>query len=465
MDLETRSIDFIPEGERYGSPKRLLAIWFSSNLQVTAMFVGALGVIAGLSLPWAILAIVCGNALGAILMAGHAAKGPHLGLPEMVQGRAQFGVLGQSLTLFIPIIIFILFTAANAILLKDVIKSLVPVDDAAAILICQTVTLVIAFFGYEMIQRIGLIMAILSGVVFLSVIYILVSSSAVTFDFSGGAPAGQFWPAIILATTQAASWSAGFAGYSADNARYLPANVSLRSTFLYSFLGQTIGASLIMSVGALAAVALPDLLESPALGVANLFGGWAPVATIIIIAGIIQLNVLNIYGTFMSAMTLFSGINAVGETSLVVKFVIMAASSYAAAGIAILTSNDFGAYFSDVLVSQVYTLFPWCAIALGDFYLVRKGKYAIADLYREDGIYRRYNWATLAIYTLAIAIQIPFVGLNIYKGPIYEMVGVDVSLLPGFLVAGILYVYVFRNKVVSPNEVKMMGMTPSIQQA
>ena len=49
MDVEKRSIAFIPESERYGTPARLFSIWFSSNMQVTALIIGALGVLEGLA--------------------------------------------------------------------------------------------------------------------------------------------------------------------------------------------------------------------------------------------------------------------------------------------------------------------------------------------------------------------------------------------------------------------------------
>ncbi|MFP3507918.1 cytosine permease, partial [Burkholderia sp. SIMBA_062] len=56
MDVENRSIEFIPHGERYGTPKRLFTIWFSANMQVTALVVGTLGIVAGMSLAWTLVA-------------------------------------------------------------------------------------------------------------------------------------------------------------------------------------------------------------------------------------------------------------------------------------------------------------------------------------------------------------------------------------------------------------------------
>ena len=40
MDIEKRCIEFIPAEERYGTPRRMFTMWFSSNLQVTTLVVG-----------------------------------------------------------------------------------------------------------------------------------------------------------------------------------------------------------------------------------------------------------------------------------------------------------------------------------------------------------------------------------------------------------------------------------------
>jgi len=91
LALERRSVDPVPDSERHGSVRSLFTVWFAANMQVTTVVTGALGVIVGLPLPWAILALVIGNLVGAVFMALHSAQGPKLGIPQMIQSRAQFG--------------------------------------------------------------------------------------------------------------------------------------------------------------------------------------------------------------------------------------------------------------------------------------------------------------------------------------------------------------------------------------
>lgn len=89
--VEQHSIDFIPETERHGSVFSLFTLWFAANMQITTVVTGALAVVIGLPLVWALVAIVVGNLLGGVVMALHSAQGPRMGIPQMVQSRAQFG--------------------------------------------------------------------------------------------------------------------------------------------------------------------------------------------------------------------------------------------------------------------------------------------------------------------------------------------------------------------------------------
>lgn len=71
LSVERRSIDPVPDSERHGSVRSPFTVWFAANMQVTTVVTGALGVIIGLPLPWAIVALAIGNLLGAIFMALH----------------------------------------------------------------------------------------------------------------------------------------------------------------------------------------------------------------------------------------------------------------------------------------------------------------------------------------------------------------------------------------------------------
>ena len=116
LQIERRSIDHIPASERHGTPNRLFFIWFGANMQITAAAAGAVAVLIGLSLPWALLALLIGNLFGVTFMAAHSAQGPTLGIPQMIQSRAQFGFYGAILPLVLVLLMYVGYFAASAIL-------------------------------------------------------------------------------------------------------------------------------------------------------------------------------------------------------------------------------------------------------------------------------------------------------------------------------------------------------------
>ena len=75
---------------------------------------------------WAVAALAIGNLVGAVFMALHAAQGPTLGVPQMVQTRGQFGSLGSLLVIGIVIVMYVGFLASNLVLGGEAIASLVP---------------------------------------------------------------------------------------------------------------------------------------------------------------------------------------------------------------------------------------------------------------------------------------------------------------------------------------------------
>ncbi len=89
--IESRSIDWVPLSERTGKPWSLFPLWFMSNANITTLATGMVGASLGASFVTSLLAIVLGVAVGTIFTAFHSAQGPQLGLPQMIQSRAQFG--------------------------------------------------------------------------------------------------------------------------------------------------------------------------------------------------------------------------------------------------------------------------------------------------------------------------------------------------------------------------------------
>jgi nucleobase:cation symporter-1, NCS1 family len=443
--VESRSIDFIPLSERYGTPKRLFTLWSSSNLTVLAVALGTLGAASGLSLGATIVALVLGNAVGTAFTAAHSAQGPLLGVPQMIQSRAQFGVLGAAIPLLAVVAMYLLYCAANGILVASSLTHILPVGTNAALLIFGLVTLAVAYAGYEFIHRAAVVLTVISTLVFGVATWLLLSTHATTIP---PLSAGRFTAAsFILVATQAAAWALTYAPYVADYSRYLPPTVSSVRTFWHTAAGCFLGSTFVMVFGAVLAASDPALAGDPAAAVVGLFGPAAPVVRVLVLVAVIQANVMNLYSAYLSTITIFSGLRHMRRVGSAAKLLTMGILIFIATMISLFSQDDFNAYFADALCIMVYLLIPWSAINLADFYLVRHGHYVIEDLYRVDGTYGAWRWPALGVFAAGILVQAPFFHLTFYKGSVAQWLGADIAWIPGLLVSAVLYVMASRSTV------------------
>src|ERR1700722_15747004 len=125
--VEIRTIHQIARGARHGNARDLFTVWFGSNIQLLTIVTGGLAVsVFRLPFGWAVAGLAVGNLVGAIFMALHAAQGPRLGVPQMVQTRGQFGSYGSLLVIGIVIIMYVGFLASSMVLGGEALGSLAP---------------------------------------------------------------------------------------------------------------------------------------------------------------------------------------------------------------------------------------------------------------------------------------------------------------------------------------------------
>jgi purine-cytosine permease-like protein len=103
------------------------------------------------------------------------------------------------------------------------------------------------------------------------------------------------------------------------------------------------------------------------------------------------------------------------------------------------------------LTLMLYLLVPWTATNLVDFFVVRRGHYAIADLFRVDGIYGAWAWRGLTAYAVGLVAEVPFMVLPTlgswsYTGPAAAALGgVDIAWVVGLVVASVAYLLLSRS--------------------
>ncbi|MDH1512754.1 cytosine permease [Pseudomonas mosselii] len=437
--IEKHTIGYVPPQDRHGKVRDLFTLWFGGNIAPLPIVTGALGVqLFHLNLVWGIVAILVGHLVGGVLMALHSAQGPQMGIPQMIQSRAQFGSLGALLVVVIAGVMYIGFFASNIVLagksLHGVVDS-VPVP--VGIVIGALGSGIIGIIGYRFIHvlnRIGTWVLGIGIVVGFGYIFSHVQSD----DFL---TRGGFNLAGWLATVSlAALWQIAFAPYVSDYSRYLPADVKVSSTFWTTYLGSALGSSLSFIFGAVAVLAIPagmDTMDAVKLATGTL----GPLMLVLFLLSVISHNALNLYGAVLSIITLVQTFAyrwiPTAKSRAVLSLIVLAACCV----VAVFASADFIGHFVDMVLVLLVVLVPWTAINLIDFYVIHKGDYDIDSIFKVDGgIYGRYNPQALIAYAVGIAVQIPFMNTPLYVGPVSVHInGADLSWLVGLAITSPLY--------------------------
>jgi nucleobase:cation symporter-1, NCS1 family len=435
--LERRGIDYIPPDERHGKPNTLLTFWAASNVQILAISVGVLAIVVGLSLPWAIFAIVVGNAAGGLYMALHSVQGPRLGLPQMMQSRAQFGMYGTALPNLIVVLMYIGYFTSSAILGGQATASLLHVTTAEGIIIINAFVLLITVFGYDMFHAYNRIVTFLSTAAFIAILVKLLTILPSHLP-AGNNSAGN----VLLAISFFVAWQVTWAPYVSDYSRYMPENTSSARVFTYTYVGSVVGASLVMCIGAIAAVISLKAVSADApdyLG--GLFSAkW--LFLIIFILGVGSGNFGNLYGPYLTFMAIISpsGKLASKTTGRTARLIATTVVAIIGTLIAIKASSNFITDLSNFLVFTLYLLVPWTAINLTDFYLVQRGKYDIPELFKVHGKYGTFNWFSLVVYGLTVLVEWPFMNNAWIVGAAAKALGgADIAWIVGFVFASVVY--------------------------
>jgi NCS1 family nucleobase:cation symporter-1 len=442
--LEIATIQPIPLDQRHGTYGDLFTVWFGSNLMLLTIVTGGLAVtVFKLPFVWAVLGLAVGNLVGAIFMALHAAQGPTLGVPQMVQTRGQFGSQGSLLVIGIVIVMYVGFLSSNLVLGGEALASLVPgMSDVPGIALVGVLSVIAAIYGYDLIHAYTRVMTYVSGSVLALTAGWIVWVHGLPGDFltrnSFNLPG---WLGIVSA---AALWQIAYAPYVSDYSRYMPQDTGVRPAFWASYWGCTLGSFLPMVLGAAVGLAAPH--GNMMSGLASLTGVIAPLVLIVFTVGVAAANAMNLYCGALSSLTFGQTLLprwSPGARARTVIAVVLFGFSLVGA---LLSKESFLANYEAFILLLLYVLVPWTAINLVDYYLLRHGHYDVAAFFREDGgIYGRVNAAAVTCYAVGILVQLPFIASSLYVGPMARAFGgVDLSWIVGLAVTSPAYYWLAK---------------------
>lgn len=442
--LEINTIQPIELDRRHGNARDLFTVWFGSNIMLLTVITGGLAVtVFALPFYWAAAGLALGNLVGAILMALHAAQGPTLGVPQMIQTRGQFGSYGSLLVVGLVIVMYLGFSCSNLVIGSEAIASITPrASDLVGIALVGVPSLTAVIFGYAFIHAYARVMTYLSGAVLLLTFAWIIGIHGLPADFlSRNSPTAA---GLLGTISTAALWQIAYAPYVSDYSRYMPPETGVRSAFWASYWGSSLGSFFPMILGAM--VGLAATKSTLVAGLALLTHGIAPLVMIVLTVGVATANAMNLYCCVLSVLTFGQTLlpnwspGPRARTTIAVVFFVLSLAG------ALLAKSSFVESYTDFILLLLYVLVPWTAVNLVDYYLLRRGRYDVQSFFRRDGgIYGRINYVAVQCYVLGILVQLPFVATPLYSGPVARALGgVDLSWIVGLLVTGPSYYWLAK---------------------
>ena len=443
--IEQHTIYQIPLDQRHGKPRQLFTLWFGANLNVLTVVTGALGTtIFHQSFLSALLAILLGNLVGTIFMALHAAQGPRLGVPQMVQSRGQFGAKGAGFVVALVAFMYVGYAGTAFVTGGQSVHFIVPALGAdAAIIAIGAVSLVAAIYGHDLIHFSTRMMTYISGsALLIAFVWVLfVTPIPGYFLTEGSFSAVGFFKMVSMG----ALWQLGYAPYVSDYSRYLPPDSGPRQAFWACYWGTALGGILPMILGAMIGPAVID--GNVVTAIAQLTGRVSFIIILLLVPGVAVAGAICLYGGALAMITLGHTLLPRWRITHRARIVIAATIFAIALLISIVGEANFLSLYSHFNELLLYLLVPWTAVNLIDYYLIRFGEYHVDSFFAADGgVYGHYNVTALACYLVGIVVQIPFVAADLYTGPFARALGgVDISWVVGIAVVSPVYYFAVRS--------------------
>ena len=496
LEIEPQGLEHVTAAQRHGRPFQMFTLWMAANLVLATWVIGNLAVgTFGVSMMGAFIALAIGNILGALLLGLLSTFGPRLGVPQMIQSRAPFGLLGNFGPAGLNYLAGIGWFAVNTVYGTFALAELAHLNYFIALAIMVVGQVALAVYGYNMIHAFEKWMSVALVAVFLILAVFTFKAGHYGLPFNPKAPVPFGGPTggFIITIGLALSYAFGWMPFASDYSRYLPKATKPSRIIWWTALGMFIPCLVLEWMGALTvSIAMPAATAAnPANAIAFLMPGpLAQVALLAIAAGTACANALNIYSGAMSALVIkverspwvragiaaliFGGVAAgvlvVANSTLasdkesqiaipeVVGAAILVAAAVAGAVrfrlrrwqaaivvgtlgglLAIGGSNpsQAAAQYSNFLLLLSYWIGPWVAVVLVDWFFKHRGSYELRALYDQS---TRMRVGTIA-WLVGLGVSIPFMNQSWFVGPIpsaHPQLG-DVSYLVSFVVAGSIY--------------------------
>ncbi|UUN29390.1 cytosine permease [Streptomyces sp. FIT100] len=423
--IETRGLEPVPDDERTGHVRELFPTWVAANISVLLLTMGAgMIVFNGLNI-WQVLVVgvtapvISYGIVGLISLAGK--RG---GSPGMALSRAVFGQRGN---LFPGSLIWVarwgwetINAVTGAYALLTVLDLLFGIESNTALIVVALLLFVAATFlvsglGINALRVCSKWSTYLFGAFSVLVLGYLVTHT----DWSAvlAKPAGSTAMMIAGIGTIAAggiSWVPS----GPDFTRYLPRTASNRAV-----VGSTVGGAGIVVLpmvlmGAVMAVATPDLAsaQDPVSFIGELLPAWISVPYLLIaLIGMLLINSMSMYSAGFTAQTL--GINVPRAWAVSVNAVISLVFGF----LLMVVATSFIGSFISFLTLLAVAFSAWIGVFGID--MLRRRTYdgeALMDTTRTSAYWYRggFAWQAMAAWGTALVVGLLFTKVDWFAGPL-----------------------------------------------
>ncbi|SIO62897.1 purine-cytosine permease family protein [Paraburkholderia phenazinium] len=474
IEVESRSIDYIPETERHARLGSQGPFWFLGNFHFFTISIGFVGPGMGLSAGWTTLAGALGIMFGTVFMAFHGSQGPEMGLPQMIQSRAQFGYRGVILALLATLFVFVGFNVVNVSLITDGLKHVFGLDATVAAVVAILAGALLSIYGHDLMHKAfkwALIVTLpLYALVTLALMFGAGHSASATTAAAPAPALGFSWIAFATQFAIGASYNISYAPYVSDYSRYLPKHTSRRKLIAAIFLGASLSGAWMIGLGAWLAQQLKaeDALVALNQVGSSMLPGLGHVIVMVSVAGFLPIIALNTYSAMLTLLTGVDSIRKVKPTRRARVMSIMAISAVVLFCVLAIKGNGI-ALLNTFLVLMLYFLVPWTAVNLVDYFFVRKGRYAIPHFFTPKGMYGAWQMRGIAAYMIGFAAMVPFFYVydaeaqkEVFVGYFARLLGgVDIAWLVGLIVSGGVYWLLSRSLDLQAEEKIIRSMKES----
>lgn len=468
--LDAHSIEPIPDADRDSTGWQQFWIWAGANIAPINWILGALGIVLGLGLMETILVIVLGNLVGCAIFASLTVMGHKTGVNQMVLSRAPFGRRGGYLSSWMQFLMTMGWIGVNTyfpVVLAVAILGHFGVSSSFTIkfivvTVIMLIQVAIGVYGFYLIRSfekytVPVTFAIMALMSILAWTRHGIVNWGLTSQLHGAA---HFSAISGLVTAIGVGWAISWVTWASDYSRFVRPTVSSKKVFWYSYAGLFVPTVWLAILGA--TIASVTQSADPAKMVSDVFGGVVAILVMLLVLhGPIATNILNVYSSALAAVS--AGIKLSRRTLGVLAGIV----GYAVT-LYFVHSPDFATSFDDWMSSLVLWMAPWAGVVLADFYLTRRQRVDVAQLYADPktSIYGDVNWIGIAAFLLGL------VGGWLFEfglvGPLQGYIsrhflqGADVSWLVGMVVAGGVYLIGMRGRAAaSALEVAPAAAQPS----